>query len=53
MRDFKSMRPNYAAGMVWLRRDLRAADNAVLYHALKSCRHVDCVFVFGTAILER
>src|SRR6478672_4644992 len=46
------MRSNYAAGMVWLRRDLRAADNAALYHALKSCGQVHCVFVFDTAILD-
>src|SRR6478752_1311617 len=46
------MRSNYAAGMVWLRRDLRAADNAALYHALKSCGQVHCVFVFDRAILD-
>ncbi|MCG2595622.1 DNA photolyase family protein [Ramlibacter sp. XY19] len=46
------MDPNYAAGLVWLRRDLRASDNAALYHALKSCRQVHCVFVFDKAILD-
>jgi hypothetical protein len=27
-------------------------DNAALYHALRSCRQVHCVFVFDTAILD-
>ena len=44
MGDFKCMEPNYAAGLVWLRRDLRAGDNAALYRALKACRQVHCVF---------
>ena len=42
----------YARGLMWLRRDLRVEDNAALYHALKSCRQVLCVFVFDSAILE-
>jgi deoxyribodipyrimidine photo-lyase len=46
------MDPNYAAGLVWLRRDLRASDHAALYHALKACRQVHCVFVFDKAILD-
>jgi deoxyribodipyrimidine photo-lyase len=37
---------------MWFRRDLRAYDNAALYHALKSCRQVHCVFVFDRAILD-
>jgi deoxyribodipyrimidine photo-lyase len=37
---------------MWFRRDLRASDNAALFHALKSCRHVHCVFVFDSAILD-
>ena len=37
--------------LVWLRRDLRADDNAALYHALRSARKVWCGFVFDTAIL--
>jgi len=37
---------------MWFRRDLRAFDNAALYHALKSCRQVHCVFVFDRAILD-
>jgi deoxyribodipyrimidine photo-lyase len=38
--------------LVWLRRDLRAHDNAALYHALRAARQVWCVFVFDTAILD-
>ncbi|WP_460505344.1 cryptochrome/photolyase family protein [Hydrogenophaga soli] len=41
----------YDRGLVWLRRDLRTQDHAALYHALKSCRQVWCVFVFDTDIL--
>lgn len=47
------MDTTYAAGLVWLRRDLRLADNAALYHALTSCHAVHCAFVFDTAILDR
>ena len=43
---------SYDKGLMWFRRDLRAEDNAALYHALKSCRQVWCVFVFDTAILN-
>jgi deoxyribodipyrimidine photo-lyase len=43
---------NYAAGLMWFRRDLRAHDNAALHRALKSCRQLHCVFVFDRAILE-
>jgi deoxyribodipyrimidine photo-lyase len=42
----------YDKGLMWFRRDLRAEDNAALYHALKSCRQVWCVFVLDTEILE-
>jgi deoxyribodipyrimidine photo-lyase len=42
----------YDKGLMWFRRDLRADDNAALYHALKACRQVWCVFVFDTDILE-
>ena len=38
--------------LVWLRRDLRADDNAALHHALAAARQVWCVFVFDTAILD-
>ena len=37
---------------MWFRRDLRVQDNAALYHALRSCRQVHCVFVFDKAILD-
>ncbi|WP_137919991.1 deoxyribodipyrimidine photo-lyase [Hydrogenophaga sp. 2FB] len=43
---------SYAKGLMWFRRDLRAEDNAALYHALKVCRQVWCVFVFDTDILD-
>ncbi len=36
---------------MWFRRDLRSGDNAALYHALRSCRQLHCVFVFDTEIL--
>jgi deoxyribodipyrimidine photo-lyase len=45
------MQPSYATGLVWFRRDLRAVDNAALYHALTQCQQVHCVFVFDTQIL--
>ena len=38
-------------GLVWLRRDLRACDHAALFHALRSCAQVHCVFLFDQAIL--
>jgi len=38
--------------LMWFRRDLRLADNAALYHALKAGRQVHCAFVFDTAILH-
>ncbi|RQO59326.1 deoxyribodipyrimidine photolyase [Paucibacter sp. KBW04] len=37
--------------LVWFRRDLRAQDQAALYHALRSARQVFCVFVLDQAIL--
>ena len=42
-----------ANGLMWFRRDLRAFDNAALYHALKSCTQVHCVFVLDRAILDK
>ncbi|WP_374667798.1 deoxyribodipyrimidine photo-lyase [Ramlibacter sp.] len=45
------MTPSCDTGLVWLRRDLRLDDHAALYHALKACRGVHCVFVFDTDIL--
>ena len=44
--------PEYERGLVWFRRDLRASDHAALYHALRSCKSVWCVFIFDTEILE-
>ena len=44
--------PPLAGALVWLRRDLRAPDNAALFHALKSARQVWCVFIFDRAILD-
>jgi deoxyribodipyrimidine photo-lyase len=38
--------------LVWLRRDLRVADNAAIYHALKAARQVWCAFVFDREILD-
>ncbi|SFC02716.1 deoxyribodipyrimidine photo-lyase [Polaromonas sp. OV174] len=46
------MQKIYQTGLMWFRRDLRADDNAALYHALKSCRQVFCVFVFDRNILD-
>ncbi|CAM3398648.1 Deoxyribodipyrimidine photo-lyase [Paracidovorax anthurii] len=45
------MEPSFSAGLVWFRRDLRSDDHAALYHALRQCRQVHCVFVFDQAIL--
>ena len=42
----------YPKGLMWFRRDLRVDDNAALYHALRACRQVVCVFVFDRAILN-
>ncbi|MEP7298016.1 MAG: deoxyribodipyrimidine photo-lyase [Burkholderiales bacterium] len=38
--------------LVWFRRDLRASDNAALYHALRAARQVWCVFVLDREILD-
>ncbi len=46
------MPSTFPAGLIWFRRDLRAHDNAALYHALRSCAQVHCVFVFDRAILD-
>ena len=42
----------YPKGLMWFRRDLRVADNAALFQALRSCRQVVCVFVLDRAILD-
>ncbi|HYW56722.1 MAG TPA: deoxyribodipyrimidine photo-lyase [Polaromonas sp.] len=46
------MTKQYETGLMWFRRDLRVEDNAALYHALKSCRQVLCVFVLDREILD-
>lgn len=37
----------------WFRRDLRLDDNTGLYHALKSGKKVQCVFIFDKNILDK
>ena len=44
--------PDHERGLVWFRRDLRVEDQAALFHALRSCRQVWCLFVFDTDILQ-
>ena len=46
------MQKKYRSGLMWFRRDLRVQDNAALYHALKACKQVFCVFVFDRDILD-
>ena len=46
------MTPSIDRALVWFRRDLRATDNAALYHALRTAREVWCVFVFDRDILD-
>jgi len=40
------------SALVWFRRDLRAHDQAALYHALTSARRVFCAFIFDRDILD-
>jgi deoxyribodipyrimidine photo-lyase len=40
------------SALMWFRRDLRVADNAALYHALRAAQRVYCAFVFDTSILD-
>lgn len=40
------------SALVWFRRDLRATDQAALWHALRAARQVWCAFVYDTAILD-
>ncbi len=47
-----SPEPRYPRGLVWFRRDLRAHDQAALYHALTCCEQVFCAFVFDKDILD-
>jgi deoxyribodipyrimidine photo-lyase len=44
---------NYTTGLMWFRRDLRAQDNAALFHALRHCERVYAVFVFDQEILDK
>jgi len=37
----------------WFRRDLRLEDNAGLYHALRSGKPTQCVFIFDKNILNK
>ena len=46
------MNETSSKGLVWFRRDLRSADHAALYHALRSCQQVFAVFVYEREILE-
>jgi deoxyribodipyrimidine photo-lyase len=46
------MDKEFDSGLMWFRRDLRTDDNAALYHALKKCKTVHCVFVFDREILD-
>ena len=43
---------HYDTALMWFRRDLRSDDNAALYHALKNCKQVFCVFIFDKEILD-
>ena len=47
-----NMNKPFGTGLMWFRRDLRAEDNAALFHALKSCQVVHCAFVFDRDILD-
>lgn len=42
----------FDSALMWFRRDLRCADNAALYAALKSARRVYCIFLYDTDILD-
>ena len=46
------MGKEFDTGLMWFRRDLRTDDNAALYHALKRCKTVHCVFIFDKEILD-
>ena len=50
--DNAGMDNSIDSALVWFRRDLRASDNAALFHALKSARRVWCAFVFDRDILD-
>lgn len=46
------MNPSQKLNVFWFRRDLRASDNAGLFHALKESESVLPIFIFDTDILE-
>jgi len=50
-RQGEHLNKSLARALVWFRRDLRADDQAALYHALRAARQVWCVFVFDRDIL--
>ncbi len=43
----------YTTAIVWLRRDLRVADNAALHHACLAAEHVIPLFILDETILRR
>ncbi len=45
------MQSPYRKVLMWFRRDLRLADNAALYHALKAGSQVHCAFLFDDDLL--
>ena len=48
-----NMQEQYAKSLMWFRRDLRADDNAALFHALKKSKQVICCFIFDQEILDK
>lgn len=46
------MAPLLDRSLVWFRRDLRADDQAALYHALKASKAVFCAFILDRDILD-
>lgn len=46
------MNKQFDTGLMWFRRDLRVIDNAALCLALQACKHLYCVFLFDTEILD-
>lgn len=43
----------YSTAIVWLRRDLRVADNVALHHACQSAKYVVPLFILDETILRR
>src|SRR6478735_8270523 len=48
----RAMEKALDGALVWFRRDLRVADHAAFYHALRAARQVWCAFVYDRAILD-